>query len=256
MKKIKKLFVFLIKQTDIFSALAVRLTKILGRSSTPIHPKHFLNNSPWFVEGLSKNDVVLDLGSGNGQNAIKAGRKCKRVVGLELDDALLALANKSISGRRRNIQFIKANLEKPLSFKANFFDRIIFLDVLEHLNNRDLILKEAYRVLKKDGLLYVGVPNSQTSWKKYQRSAGISSFSDPDHKIEFSQLQIVNLLTKGGFKIKTFGYGKFDIPFRGIIDVFGAISLSLYKKVDNFRASYARRHPIEASGFEIVAVKK
>lgn len=252
--RVNKYFILSLKETDLLSALAVRMTKWLGKSNVPIHPKHFLNKSPWFVLGLAKNDIVLDLGSGNGQNAIKASRKCKKVIGLELDINLIDLAKKS--SKKKNIVFMKANLEKNLPLKNNLFDRVIFLDVLEHLHNRVEILKEIHRVLKSGGRLFIGVPNSETSWKKCQRSAGISSFSDPDHKVEFTKLQISNLLKKSGFEIESFNYGKFDIPLRGLVDVVGAMSLSIYKRIDSIRANYGNKYPKEASGFEIVAVKK
>ena len=53
----------------------------------------------------------------------------------------------------------------------------------------------------------------------------------------------------------TFGYGKFDIPARGAVDVLGAFSLSFYKLVSAKRAKLAQTYPNEASGFEIVAQK-
>ena len=117
------------------------------------------------------------------------------------------------------------------------------------------ILEEIKRVLKLRGLLFIGIPNSQTSWKKLQRSVGISSFSDPDHKIEFSENQIKNLLKKHGFKIENFSYGVYDTPLRGLFDIIGGFSLTAYIKLSKWRKVKAQQNPQEASGFEIVAQK-
>jgi ubiquinone/menaquinone biosynthesis C-methylase UbiE len=58
------------------------------------------------------------------------------------------------------------------------FDWVLMKDVLEHLNDPINVIKEAYRILKPDGKLYIRV----TYWNhKY-------SFSDPTHKHAFSEI--------------------------------------------------------------------
>lgn len=253
MKIVKKIFVLCLKQLDLGSAAAVRLTKLTGKSKVPIHPKHFLTLIPWFTKYIEKSDIVLDLGCGNGQNSIKAARYAQKVIGVDIDESLLAIAQKSTQAK--NIDFLKLDLEEKLPFKNSSFDKILFLDVLEHLEKRDQTLQEVKRILASSGLLFLGVPNSQTSWKRFQRSAGICSYSDPDHKLEFSENSIRLILKKHKFKILHFGYGKLDIPARGLIDIIGGFSLTLYKFVSRKREQLAQEHPREASGFEIVAQK-
>lgn len=255
-EEIKKAYVTLLKKTEIGSAVAVRLTKYTGKSKIPIHPKHLIVKNPWFTKTISRKDKILDLGSGNGQNSIKAAKRAKSVLGLEIDQNLLELANISSKQKNlKNVKFENANLEKPLKLKTAYFDKVIFLDVLEHLKKRDQIIKEINRILKKRGLLYLGVPNSETSWKKLQRSVGISSFSDPDHKIEFSEKSIKTLLVKHSFEIIHFGYGKFDTPFRSLFDIIGSLSLTSYRKINNWRSQKTEKNTDEASGFEIIAKK-
>ena len=252
----KKIAVAFIKQLDLGSAIAVRLTKITGKSKIPIHPKHLLTETPWFTRYLGKKDVVLDLGCGNGQNSVKAARFAKKVTGVDINDKSLEIAKKSaLHLKIKNILFQKLNLEKELHFKNEMFDKILLLDVLEHLYKREQILAEIHRILKKAGILLLAVPNSETSWKKLQRSAGICSFSDPDHKIEFSEEQIIELLKKHGFSIKHFGYGYFDTPLRGLFDVIGGFSQGTYKKLSQWRRKKVQQKPTEAGGFEIVAQK-
>lgn len=246
-------FVLALKKIDLASAAAVRLTKLTGKSKVPIHPKHFLTETPWFTKYIQESDRLLDLGCGNGQNTQKAAKFAKKVIGVDFDENLLALARKS--AKSQNIVFKKIDLEKPLPFKNACFDKVLFLDVLEHLKNRDQALEEAKRVLVAGGLLFLAVPNSQTSWKKFQRRADSCSYSDPDHQIEFGEIGIRRLLAKHNFKILNFGYGKFDIPARGLVDVIGALSLTFYKFVSDKREKLAQSHPNEASGFEIVAKK-
>lgn len=253
---LRKLYISCLKKIEICSAIAVRLTKYTGKSKVFIHPKHFLNQKPWFIQFLEKKDVILDLGSGNGQNAIKASKFVKHVTGIEVDKKLLDIAEKSVSSKKvKNVRFQSGNLEKKIQIKNDSFHKIIFLDVLEHLIGRDQILEESYRLLKPKGLLIVGVPNKDTSWKKNQRSVGIFSYSDPDHKIEFSETEIKRLLRKHDFYIKHFNYAPYDTPFRGFYDIIGVFSLPLYKKIHKWRAIKSQENKNEASGFEIIASK-
>lgn len=256
MNRVKRLAVIALKKTEILSAAAVRLTKITKKSKTPIHPKHLLDKKPWYLKFLSKKDILLDLGCHNGQNTIKASRYVKDAIGVEIDDKALGLARQTLKNLKiKNIKFKTADLETKLDFSDGSFSKVLFLDVLEHLKSREMILKEINRILKNGGLLILGVPNNQTSWKKLQRSAGICSFSDPDHKIEFSESTIKKILEKNNFKIIHFGYGKYDIPIKGIVDVIGSVSLNIYKKITLWRTKKVLENPREASGFEIVAQK-
>jgi 2-polyprenyl-3-methyl-5-hydroxy-6-metoxy-1,4-benzoquinol methylase len=64
-------------------------------------------------------------------------------------------------GKKRFPQFILkvADAEKPFPFKKNFFDLIISNDVLEHVENPELMVKNAFNSLKKGGLIYLTTPN-------------------------------------------------------------------------------------------------
>lgn len=253
----KKTLVLALKQLELGSALAVRATKFTGKSKIPIHPKHFLTQTPWFASFLTAKDLVLDLGCGNGQNTLKAAKIARRVTGVEIDQRLLKQAIFfKVCEKVKNVQFEKGNLEKKLKFGANTFDKVMLLDVLEHLHSRDQLLAEIRRILKPGGLLFLGVPNSGTSWKKLQRSVGLSSLADPDHKIEFSQDTISKLLTKHNFKIRHLGYAPYDTPWRGLFDAIGGFSLSLYKFFWRWRLQLAQKNPHEAVGFEIVAANQ
>jgi len=257
MKILKKTIVMFLKQLDLGSAVAVRLTKLTGKSKVAIHPKHIVNQTPWFVKYLQKRDKVLDLGCGNGQNTIKAAKKVKQIIGADFDQKSLDIARISAKLKKiMNVKFETANLETKLRYKDSQFSKVILLDVLEHLRKRDLILGEIKRILKKDGFLILGVPNSQTSWKKLQRSVGLNSFSDPDHKIEYSENSLKSILNKNGFKIIHFGYGKYDTPLRGLFDVIGAFSIPIYELTLAWRSKLVAKNHKEASGFEVVAIKK
>src|SRR3990170_416414 len=109
MEQIKKLLVVLLKNLEVGSAIAVRLTKFTGKAKQPIHPKHLVTNKLWFDSYFKKQDVVLDLGCGNGQNTHKASKFVKRVVGVDYDEFSLNIARKT--AKTKNVDFKKLNLE-------------------------------------------------------------------------------------------------------------------------------------------------
>lgn len=254
MKSFKRKIVLLLKKIEIGSAIAIRLTKLTKKSNTAIHPKHLVDLSPWFLDYFSKKDVVLDLGCGAGENSFKIAKVSKKVFGIDIDVSLIERANRLVKANKlKKINFLNGNLEKKLPFANNFFDKVIFLDVLEHLQRREFVLKEIKRTIKRGGLVLISVPNSQTGWKKLQRQVGLSSYSDPDHKTEFSEEEIKILLKKNGLHIVSFEYGRKDTPFKGFFDILGGFSLSLYKKTLIWRDVKNPKDVGEAEGFRIVA---
>jgi ubiquinone/menaquinone biosynthesis C-methylase UbiE len=253
----KKFLVLILKKSKSLSALSCRLTKLTGKSKYPIHPKHLIKEEdPWFLDSINNEDRVLDLGCGNGQHTLKATKRCKEIIGVDYDNTQLNIAKKTAEDKNiSNVKFKKHDLEKKLPFKSNFFDKILALDVLEHLYKRDLFLKEVKRILKPKGLVFIAVPNKNTSWKRLQKSVGINYYSDPDHKIEYSFKGIKNFLKKHDFKVLSIKSVVYDTPLSGFIDVLGGLSLGLYKKLGEWKKRKVRNDFSESIGFQIKAKK-
>ena len=158
------------------AAVAVRLTRYTGKSAHAVHPKH-LSDAPWhhwYVEHLKPNDLVLDLGCGNGAHALVAARCVRRVVGVDYDRVALGVAaDSSRRAFRGNLRLFAADLTGRLPFRDSSFDAVLFLDVIEHLEPRRRVLGEIARVLRPDGRLLVSAPNRETSWRRRLREAGL-----------------------------------------------------------------------------------
>ena len=101
---------------------------------------------------------VLECGVGDGfllQELAGRGFAC---TGLELIPKNLALA------KGKGLHVIKQDLNEPFKLPSNAFDIVIALEVLEHLWDYGQALREMHRVLRKDGLAFVSVPNC-TYWR-------------------------------------------------------------------------------------------
>ncbi len=251
-----KFIVKMLKKIEYFSAIAVRLTRITGKSKIPLHPKHLLKTNIWFAKHLKKSDLVLDLGCNSGQMAIRIADKVKQIEGLEINKVLIKRAREEALHKKiRNIKFIQGDANLKLPFRNNYFDKIICSDVLEHLNKREFALSEIRRVLKYGGILFLVTDNPDTSWKRLQKSQSLFYYADPDHKYEYPKKEIIEKLKKQKFNVISIETVTYDTPLKGLIDLAGGISLSLYKMLGKWRQDMVKKHPEDTTGYKIIARK-
>lgn len=250
-----RLLTLAIKKTETFSSLACHFVYWTGKYSSPIHPKHLLLGSTrWYTKYVKLNHRILDIGCHNGIKTITLAQKSHNVIGIDKDRYSLKQARLNAQRQNiRNISFLIHDVNKILPFKTNSFDCVFLLAVLEHLEYRDLALKEIHRVLKKNGYFFISVPNSDTTWKRWQRRMGLSSLSDPDHKIEYSKKNLTQLLKKRQFRILKMMPVAIDMPFVGFIDLIGGLSISIYRFLTLWRKVMVQRYPQESIAFQVVA---
>lgn len=253
---LKKSAVALVAKLDYLSAVSMRLVQLTGKHPERIHPKHLVKTPIWYENYLKHTDSVLDLGCGIGANAIKITSKVKKVVGLDIDKESIRIAQSEAKLKRtKNIQFITGDANKKLPFKNNAFDKVLCFDVLEHLEKRNFALTEIKRILKPKGLLFLVTDNPRTSWKKLQKSVGLFYYADSDHKYEYPKEEITQLLKDKGFKVDKIMPVTYDTPIKGLIDLTGGFSLSLYKRLQNWRFDMVKKLPHETTGYRIIAQK-
>jgi SAM-dependent methyltransferase len=240
------------------TGLSIKLVRWTGKSTEYIHPKHliFSRDHFWYTDYLQPDDHVLDVGCGNGMHTLKAAEYCRTIIGIDYNADSLDCALRLAKGQeQKNVMFRKINLEEePLPFAHSSFDKVLFLDTLEHLREREKVLREIKRVLKRGGMLLLSAPNRETSWKGMQEKAGISSYADPDHKIEYSRAELMEELITAGFRLS----GEpipvvYDTPFAGWIDLIGGLSLTIYSSLLRWKREYVKRNPGETTGWRVIA---
>lgn len=104
--------------------------------------------------GIQKGDVVLDLGSGAGNDCFLAHHltgDAGKVIGLDFTDEMVEKArkNNALLGHT-NIEFIKGDIEK-IPIGENQIDKVISNCVLNLVPNKKKAFEEIYRVLKPEG---------------------------------------------------------------------------------------------------------
>ncbi len=109
---------------------------------------------------------ILDLGSGSGRDAYALAALAGEdgyVVGVDMTDEQLAVANRHVDYHRDQFGFSKANVEfkkgyierlDELGFADESFDIIVSNCVINLSPDKDAVLEQAYRLLKPGGEMY------------------------------------------------------------------------------------------------------
>ena len=116
------------------------------------------NNILSFVEE-DQTSRFIDLGCDEGSLTLEVSKKIgtKAVYGLEKNPANLA------DCCEKGICVIVGDLDRGIPFKSNSFDVILNNQVIEHVCNTDLLLREIHRILKPEGYAIIST-NNISSW--------------------------------------------------------------------------------------------
>jgi ubiquinone/menaquinone biosynthesis C-methylase UbiE len=103
---------------------------------------------------IKKGDVVIDLGSGAGNDAFIARHETGetgKVIGIDFTPAMIEKARNNAEARGfNNVEFRQGDIER-MPVTANTADVIVSNCVLNLVPNKDGVIKEIYRVLKPGG---------------------------------------------------------------------------------------------------------
>ena len=110
--------------------------------------------NPTALAQLNAGETVLDLGSGGGIDVLLSAKRvgpAGKAYGLDMTDEMLSLANenKRKSGIE-NVEFLKGEIEQ-IPLPDDSVDVIISNCVINLSADKDRVLKEAFRVLKRGG---------------------------------------------------------------------------------------------------------
>lgn len=160
-----------------------------------------LDQSWWFntrryvvlrlLTNVSKETTIWDLGCGNGQMAKSLIERGYSVIGLE----------PSRTGARlsadRGVPTFCAEFPN-LKLPDHSLRAVSMFDVLEHLPDRDALLREVFRTLQPGGLLILTLPALQWLWSQFDVDGG--------HFIRYSRKTIKTELHRAGFEVSRIGY--------------------------------------------------
>ena len=155
------------KEIDKFSKLATEWWDPNGKFK-PLHKFNpvrldYIKRS--ILEKLKKNDVnsqlkdirILDIGCGGGLLCEPLTRLGAKVVGIDASEKNIKIAKTHAKKSGLKINYFCASPENFI-FREKF-DVILNMEIIEHVDNVNLFLKESSKFLKKNGIMFIATLN-------------------------------------------------------------------------------------------------
>jgi SAM-dependent methyltransferase len=137
---------------------------------------------------------VLDVGCATGALLAKLKARLWQVCGVEISGPQAEYAR-----RERQLDVRTGPLE-AVRFPDGRFNAVLASHLIEHLNRPESLVREAHRILKKDGRFFVTTPNiAGLQFRLFRREWRSAIF---DHLYLFSTKTLPALLTKNGFRVE------------------------------------------------------
>ncbi|HOC53656.1 MAG TPA: class I SAM-dependent methyltransferase [Candidatus Pacearchaeota archaeon] len=159
-----------------------------------LNPKEVLQTIP-----LKQDMVACDLGCGSGGWAIPLAKTLNKGIVYAVDileEALSALGGKVEIEKLVNIKPILSDAEKGVKIGDSTIDFVLLSNILFENDNKEFIIKETKRLLKKDGMALI------VDWKED------SPIGLKDKKFSFEGIRTI--INSMGFKIeREFDAGKY-----------------------------------------------
>ena len=180
-----------------------------------------------FLTKKTRNIKIIDLGCGTGNFTKKLSFFSNQIYGCDI-------SRKSIERAKYLYPKIKFSVQDVinLSFANNSFDVVIFSGVLHHFNNLYEPLKEAKRILKKDGLIFSFDPNLKNPffWLfRRKNSLFYSKKGVTENEEPLKQKEIENMMKLHNFN-NIDVYAISNMPLKSV----GDKKLSYFKYFYNF----------------------
>jgi 2-polyprenyl-3-methyl-5-hydroxy-6-metoxy-1,4-benzoquinol methylase len=161
-------------------------------------------SSHYYVRELvGKNQEVLDVGCGEGDVAAVLKKNGNRVTGI---DALAEAGHAEAFE-----QYFSADLEDGIApvvekLQGKRFDRVLLLDILEHLRNSDRLLRQCREVVEPTGQVIISVPNVANITVRLMLLMGRFTYTqrgilDKTHVQFFTRKTARQFVEQNGYKI-------------------------------------------------------
>ena len=164
------------------------------------------------IDLIDTGKTVLDVGCATGYLSAKLREKGCRVIGLEVDPEMAGIAKANCD------EVVCGNAEViELPFK-DYFEVVLYADVLEHLRNPLEVLTRFKKYLKKGGCIVISIPNVANWFVRFSLMFGNFNYSskgcailDSGHLRFFTLKTIREIIERAGFQI-TFLDITVDLP--------------------------------------------
>lgn len=170
---------------------------------------------------MHRTDIVLDIGCGSGNFVIAFAAKCSLMCGMDVLGDAVWFAHKSANGvHLQNVHCVRASAQSiPLA--DNSVDKILFLDVVEHLRKPQEALTELARILRPKGKALLTTPNLISIWPIVEYAADILGIGVCRRFIEYeskySMKRLAQIIEDSGLSVVKMGSVYFAAPLAALL---------------------------------------
>ncbi len=180
--------------------------QIWGSEPEFFGPLHYFRESLIiaYLDASIREGEILDVGLGSGSLSFRLVARGFKVKGIDLSAGFVKYVNQKIKemGIERQLAVRKDDATR-LNFENNSFDGIVCGEVLEHIENDFLAIREMNRVLKKGGICVMTVPANPGLWDFSDEWAG--------HYRRYQKSELKALLENNGFKVDRIEFWGFPL---------------------------------------------
>ena len=169
---------------------------------------------------LEKDDLVLDVGCGNGLLLDYIADKLSFYFGVDFsEDFIKAAKKRQEENKIKNAEFVCKDINIFCKNFRNYFDKIFALDFVEHIYDEDFIeiFTSLHNSLKIGGKLYIHTPNGEY-FLEFLKKKNILLKQLPEHIAVKTAIESKTLLEKVGFKNIKIVYLPHYIKILSILD--------------------------------------
>ena len=133
------------------------------------HPERLLGYRIGLIKRharLRGDDVVLDVGCGNGHHLLALSGDIRRGIGVDLSPAMIEIAQQRhrASSSPAELTFLSDDAEQLRTQAANRFDLALCIGALEHMLDKPAAVASVRRVLKPGGRFFCLTVNGGYLW--------------------------------------------------------------------------------------------
>ncbi len=199
------------RDNEIYQRIWSKSYDILVKSKDIVQCKSIIDT---ILKYRSGNNNCLEIGCGHGKLLYELKPYFKEVEGVELNEMTSKQGEKLFDIKIHN-DFLE-NLNLP----SNSYDVVILNQVIEHIDNFDMF-KEIYRILKPNGIVYIGCPNADGWSMKLFKDKHIHISHSHVHENMFNKKSMESFAKNYKFKVKKNGTDNcLDINFIDLIYYF------------------------------------
>jgi len=139
--------------------MAIYKTEITSDKILSDNPIHQRLLKPYVVVSEWVRGDLLELGCGEGRGFQILSPRVNRYLGLDKIQQVI----ETLSDRFGKDLFMKSVFPPLQEIRDQTFDTVVSFQVIEHIRDDQLFLREIYRVLKPGGTAYITTPNKRKS---------------------------------------------------------------------------------------------